>query len=326
MKKYLALFNMLFCVSLFFINCSEDKMTNPNGNKEPIPAGFVLISAGTFTMGSPAGELGRNEDEIPHKVTFTNDFYLSATEVTNQQYADLAQWAFNNGYCAATSLSLQDNLDGSSKELLDLDGYGSEISFSEGTFTVDAGKEDDPAKCISWYGAVAYCDWLSLKEGISRAYNHDTWYCNGQDPYSAEGYRLPTEAEWEYACRAGSQTAFANGEITDTGCEDDVLNEIGWYCGNTPDRAHPVKQLIANEWDLYDMHGNIEEWCNDWYGSYNGDETNAVGPNTGTDRVVRGGNWDFIARACRSAFRAHHDPKSGDSLSGFRVCRRVRSR
>ena len=283
---------------------------------------MVEIPAGSFVMGSPTSEPGHEGDETEHNVTLTNSFFMSETEVTNQQYADLAQWAYDNGYCSSSSSSLTDNLDGSTEELLDLN-Y-SRISFNGGTFTVYSGKENHPVNHVSWYGSVAYCDWLSLKEGLSRAYNHSSWQCNDNNPYNSKGYRLPTEAEWEYACRAGTTTAFANGQITDTGCNDPVLDAIGWYCGNAGDDwTHPVSELLPNAWGLYDMHGNLFEWCNDWYSSYDGDTTNPVGASSGSYRVIRGGGWSYDAQGCRSADRYPYHPGNSHNGVGFRFVRSV---
>jgi len=287
------------------------------------PPDFILIPAGAFTMGSPEDEYGHSFNETQHAVTLTTPFYVSATEVTNQQYADLAQWAYDQGYCTATSSSLQDALDGSTEELLDLDGL-CEISFSGGVFTVDPGKEDHPVLDVSWYGSVAYCDWLSLSEGLSRAYDHGTWECNGHDPYNAVGYRLLTEAEWEYACRAGTQTPFHTGECLDAGTE---ANYDGRYpypgCPSGPYVSWPlpVGSYPANGLGLYDMHGNLYEWCNDWYGLYGGDEVDPPGPEAGSYRVVRGGYWDNNARNCRSASRRYYYHGSSYYYLGFRLAR-----
>ncbi|MDZ7859078.1 MAG: SUMF1/EgtB/PvdO family nonheme iron enzyme [Candidatus Krumholzibacteriota bacterium] len=294
-----------------------------------MPEGFVLIPADTFTMGSPADEPSRSSNETQHAVTLTNDYYMSETEITNQQYADMAQWAYDNGHCTATSLSLQDNLDGSMVELLDMGDSDCEISFSGGTFTVDSGKEDHPVLEVSWFGAVSYCDWLSMKAGLTSAYNHSSWECNGHDPYNAEGYHLPTEAEWEYACRAGTQTPFNTGNCLDAGTE---ANYDGRYpysgCPSGPYEVWtvPVGSYPANSFGLYDMHGNVLEWCNDWYGSYSGDETDPVGPAFGSSRVLRGGGWGIYAHYCRSALRAGTTPSGTHYSFGFRVCRAVFAR
>jgi sulfatase modifying factor 1 len=287
---------------------------------------WVLIPADTFTMGSPEDEPGRDSSETLHLVTLTKDFYMSATEVTNQQYADMAQWAYDDGYCTATSSSLQDNLDGSTVELLNLDHDDCEISFSGGTFTVESGKEYHPVKAVSWYGAVAYCDWLSLKWGFTRAYDHSSWECNGHDPYNAEGYRLPTEAEWEYGCRAGTHTPFNTGDCLDVGTEanyDGNFPYPGCPSGPFVGWTVPVGSYPANDFGLYDMHGNLYEWCNDWFGYYSGDETDPVGPATGTYRVVRSGCWGSGASLCRSAFRGPLHPDYDGLTLSFRVCRGV---
>ncbi len=282
---------------------------------------LVQIPSGIFTMGSPPDEPGRWIVENLHTVTLTTPFLMMSTEVTNQQYTELAQWAYDQGRCTATSASVRDALDGSTEILLDLDDPICEISFAGGRFTVDAGREHHPVIGVHWYGAVAYCDWLSLQAGLSRAYSHDNWQCGGGDPYSAQGYRLPTEAEWEFACRAGSVTAFANGEITNTDCSDLLLNEIGWYCGFIGVGTHPVAEKISNSWGLYDMHGNLWEWCNDWFAGFEGDETDPVGPASGDHRVIRGGSWQFNAQLCRSATRGYYGPGDNHEVVGLRPVR-----
>ena len=289
------------------------------------PGSFVLIPAGTFTMGAPIDELGSESNERPqHSVTLTHSLFIQSTEVTNQQFVDIAQWAYDHDppLVTATTSSLRDALDGSTEELLDLNSGYCEIDFSEGIFTCV--NPNHPVKDVTWYGSAAYCDWLSLQEGLLRAYDHSSWQCNGNNPYTASGYRLPTEAEWEYACRAGSTTAFANGSITDTYCNDPVLDEIGWYCGNSGGWSSPVGQKIPNAWDLCDLHGNIYEWCNDWYmDSYyeSSPSHDPAGPLSGLRRVMRGGGWDNNAYRCRSAWRCDYYPHFGLKSIGFRPVR-----
>jgi formylglycine-generating enzyme required for sulfatase activity len=286
---------------------------------------FVHIAPGTFMMGSPTTELGRWSDEKQHQVTLTHGIYVQATEVTNQQYMEMAQWAYDRGYATATSDSLYDNLDGSTRVLKALGSEGYEISFSNGVFSCI--NQTHPVNGVTWYGSVAYCDWLSLQQGLPRAYNHSTWQCNEGSPYAAAGYRLPTEAEWEYACRAGSTTAFANGPgtYTDIGsCYplDPNLDLMGWYCGNSGGGwTHPVAQKAPNAWGLYDMHGNLWEWCGDWYGDYGGTVVDPAGPGAGSKRVGRGGGSVYIARACRSADRHTEYPRDTYPYMGFRPVR-----
>ena len=289
---------------------------------------FVLIPAGSYWMGAPGeapgDEPGSQSDEFPrHHVTLSRSFLFQSTEVTNQQFILVAQWAVDNGYATVASGVLLDAIDGSTAELLDMNSSNSEVDFSDGVFS--SLNPDHPMIIVTWFGAASYCDWLSLREGQPRAYDHITWQCNSNDPYAAQGYRLPTEAEWEFACRAGSTTAFSNGEITDTECNDPVLDQIGWYCGNAGDGRQSVGMKIPNAWGLYDMHGNVFEWCNDRYANaYLSSDpvTNPVGPLNEQlpSRVSRGGAWSYWAQSCRSAYRAQANPFA---VRGFRPARSV---
>jgi formylglycine-generating enzyme required for sulfatase activity len=175
--------------------------------------GMVTVPAGVFIMGDGVALCGEDE----HEVILTRDFYLGQHEVTNQEYLEAVQWAYDHGYVTATTSWVQDNLDGSNEELLDLDISYSEIQFDgAGTFYLRESPSsyaqnaypdgydpsDHPVKVVSWYGSVRYCDWLSLQAGLPRAYaDSGDWSCNGGDPYGAEGYRLPTDAESEYAAQ-----------------------------------------------------------------------------------------------------------------------------
>jgi formylglycine-generating enzyme required for sulfatase activity len=297
------------------------RVTADDGQSE-IPAGFVAIPPGTFMMGSPTTELLRYTDETQHQVTLTHGIYVQTTEVTNQQYRDMAQWAYNNGYVTATTSGLYDNLDGSTQILKYLGSGEYEMTFSAGIFSCI--NPTHPVKYVNWYGSVAYCDWLSLQQGLPRAYSHSTWQCNSGNPYTATGYRLPTEAEWEYACRAGTQTPFNTGSCLDAGTEANYYGNYpytgcptGPYVGWTV----PVGSYPANAFGLYDMHGNLREWCDDWYGLYGGTVTDPVGPGAGSYRVVRGGDWGSSARGCRSAHRADRSPFDAWAFLGFRPVR-----
>jgi hypothetical protein len=164
--------------------------------------------------------------------------------------------------------------------------------------------DDCPVEQVSWNDCQEFIRKLNQREGANR-------------------YRLPTEAEWEYVSRAGSNTAFANGGITETGCgHDPNLDAMGWYCGNSDSKTHPFGQKQPNAWGLYDMHGNVCEWCEDWHGLYSSSHvTDPIGRSSGTSRVLRGGSWKFSARSIRSASRAKNFPHFGLNFYGFRVVR-----
>lgn len=282
------------------------------------------ITAGNFSMGSPMGEGCRSGFERIHDVTLTRNFIMKATEVTNAQYVSLAQWALDQGYITADGHGVHDNLDGSTVQLLDLDDGDQEIFFEDGTFR--SIRPQQPVKEVSWYGAVAYCDWLSLYKGLERAYNHATWKCGANHPSLTAGFRLPTEAEWEYACRAGSTEAFANGDMDQSPqgfCFSSTLADISWFDEDSAGWSHDVGQLDANDWGLFDMHGNVQEWCNDWMQeSYYWEEPPAQdppGPLFGEKRLVRGGYFFSPVENCRSAFRYALTPSNASYDVGFRV-------
>ena len=140
-------------------------------------------------------------------------------------------------------------------------------------------------------------------------------------------YRLPTEAEWEYASRAGSKTSFANGEISVLTCDHDLkLGDIGWYCGNSKTSQHHfVAQKSPNVWGLYDMHGSVWEWCSDWYGQYPSETVpDPMGPSGGEERIIRGGGMADNARSCRSGNRHSLRPDIEFDNIGFRIVRSLK--
>jgi formylglycine-generating enzyme required for sulfatase activity len=162
--------------------------------------------------------------------------------------------------------------------------------------------ETCPVEMVSWHDTQRFIARLNAMAGARR-------------------YRLPTEGEWEYAARSGSQTALSNGILTVTGCAYDAkLDRIGWYCGNSGNKPHPVAQKQPNSWGLYDMHGNVWEWCQDWYGDYPSEPvTDPQGPASGLIRVSRGGSWWWFARFCRSANRIRYMPFDHTEDIGFRL-------
>jgi formylglycine-generating enzyme required for sulfatase activity len=250
-------------------------------------------------MGSPTDEPGHNDNEEQHQVTITRAFCLKETEVTQGEWQALMG---NNPShfqsCGSTC----------------------------------------PVEQVNWWDAVAYCNALSKNEGLQECYTLSGcsgtpgagFSCGGVTfvGLSCTGYRLPTEAEWEYAARAGTTTSTYNGTI-DAGhlsCEqpNPVLDPIAWFCGNSGDRTHPVKQKQPNAWGLYDMLGNVWEWCWDWYDWYPGGAmTDPTGPGTGSSRVNRGGSWGVNAWFVRAAFRNRDDPGIRFYSLGFRPARSI---
>ncbi len=246
-------------------------------NPPPAPPGMVWIPPGTFVMGSPDDEKERNSDETQHTVTLTNGFYMSKNLVTQGQY--LALMGNNPSYFTTN-----------------IDGNG----------TIVSPDLNRPVEQVTWYDAANYCGKLTDSEQAA-----------GRLP-AGWVYRLPTESEWEYACRAGTTTAFNLGPDLRSGMANfvgqyeyvsgtgTVTNKSGIYLGRTA----TVGSYQPNAWGLYDMHGNMVEWCSDWYDSYPvGSVTDPQGPTSGQYRVLRGGYWFSYAKDCRSALRDFEDPR-----------------
>jgi sulfatase modifying factor 1 len=167
---------------------------------------------------------------------------------------------------------------------------------------------------VSWYDIVEFCNKLSEKEGLQKAYsgNGSGIACD----FSSNGYRLPTEAEWEFAAKGGNQSK----GYKYSGSND--IDVVAWYSGNSGSATHDVGAKQPNELGLYDMSGNVWEWCWDWYGDDNsGSQTTPQGPNSGSRRVLRGGSWDYDAEHCRVAYRYRNDPGNGYNNYGFRLVR-----
>jgi formylglycine-generating enzyme required for sulfatase activity len=229
---------------------------------------------------SPATDPGRTSDELIHRVTLSG-FYLAKYEVTVGQFREFI--------------------------------YTSDYITPNNPWDRSGQTENHPASNVSWFDAVQYCNWRSLKENLTPAYRIQgetiTWN------RSANGYRLPTEAEWEYACRAGTTTPYSTGTTLGDGA--------AWTNSNSKDSAHPIGQKAANQWGLYDMHGNVGEWCWDWYGNYpSAAQRDPAGAATGYRRVYRGGAYySPNASYLRSASRHSNSSSARSSYTGFRLAR-----
>jgi formylglycine-generating enzyme required for sulfatase activity len=257
---------------------------------------LALIPAGEFLMGSPAAEAHRNEHEGPqHTVRITRPFYLGVYEVTVGQFRP---------FVAATAYRTKAERDGAGGG-----GWtGKKWEWGKPEFTWQnigiPQPETYPVVNVSWNDAVAFCQWLSEKE--------------------ARTYRLPTEAEWEYAIRAGTTTPFHWGAVlngTEANC--DGTHPYGTEAkGQNLRRPTRVGSYAANGLGLYDMHGNVLEWCQDWYDaeySANSPTKDPTGPAEGSLRVLRGGSWHFPAAYCRTASRFGIEPDFRGVNLGFRV-------
>jgi formylglycine-generating enzyme required for sulfatase activity len=240
---------------------------------------MVKVPAGTFMMGSKEF---RTTQPV-HQVILTGDFDLGKFEVTNQQYCDVLNYAWNKGYLNKESMaqdSKRREADGVSKspqKYQDTFDEHSQITFENGLFKPHPGKENNPVVEVTWYGAAFYCNMLSEQEGLTPLYNLDDWSCQ---VYGKTGYRLPTEAEWEYAATYDDGRAYPWGNKKGDG----TYANMGHKVKNPVDvDTKPVGSYSPkgdSKLGVSDMTGNVAEWCNDWYsGSYPGmlQQTNPIG-------------------------------------------------
>ena len=300
-----------------------------------IPDDMAYIPDGTFEMGDNFDEGGSGERPV-HTVTL-DSFYMGKYEVTNGQYCTYLNSALGSSIYVSGGVVYGS---GNNQPYCDTSTSSSysQIAYSGGVFTVrskgDRDMYNDPMVMVSWYGAVAYCNWRSQHEGKEQCYNLSTWTCD----FNKHGYRLATEAEWEYAARGGlSGRRFpwgdtinhdyanyrANGSAYsyDTSPYTTYTYHPLWNDGINP-YTSPAGSFAANGYGLYDMAGNVWEWCNDWYSStYYGSSppNNPTGPTGGTYRVLRGGGWSNHANICRVAYRSATSPSSRLNYYGFRI-------
>lgn len=268
------------------------------------PGELVRIKAGSFMMGSPETDPHRQNNELPqHEVTITKDFYMSACEVTNTQYA-----AFLNetgvGQDGTGTLTYTDLITGQEKtvtEILIADSYDENITGAENDvwgcgwngseWEPAEGFENCPVVFVSWFGAMAYAQYY--------------------------GASLPTGAQWEYACRAGSDTPWFFGNSSDQ------MSSYAWYRDNSDGHPNPVGTKEPNQWGLYDIYGNVWEWCRDYNGYYSEepvtDPVNTGENEFGYEYEMRGGSWYFTAGTIRSALRWSHADWRYFNQVGFRI-------
>ncbi|MEM6376667.1 MAG: SUMF1/EgtB/PvdO family nonheme iron enzyme, partial [Bacteroidota bacterium] len=280
-----------------FIDTSGTEVISPQFDSPGIPKPkMVTVPGGSFQMGDTFGD--GSEDERPVHEVELNSFQMATTETTFEAY-DL--------FCRATGRTLVSD--------------------------IDWGRVQRPIINVSWYDAVEYCNWLSIQHGLQLVYRIDK---TKKDPnnssglddvkwtvqanWAANGYRLPTEAEWEYAAKGGpNQDSYRYSG-------SDSLDVVAWYTANSDRKTHLVGQKQANSLGLYDLSGNVWEWCWDWYGEdyyqqNEGDKRNPRGPVSGDYRVVRGGSWYYSSNFCRCSDRSWINADFRDFYTGFRVLR-----
>lgn len=283
-------------------NMLQERLSLPSGEVVSMESEFVgylpltRITAGEFMMGTPESESGHSYMETQHKVILTKDYYIGTYEITNSQYAQFLN-----------AMAIPDVSGELSSISAEVEGYGVQNLFqkspnwnvyydsTQGKWVPVLDKGNYPISYVTWYGAKAYADWI--------------------------GGELPTEAQWEYACRAGTTTAWSFGD------DYSVITDYAWCDENSTNGPSEVGQLKPNPWGLYDMHGNLYEWCSDWFDYYYGIENlstdtvveDPVGPDSSIYKVMKGGSWFNYWHYLRSGYRNVYFPDACSDWNGFRV-------
>jgi len=292
---------------------------------------MTIIPQGTFRMGDTLDYTEWGSDQKPiHTVQLTYDYYIGIWEVTVREFMTFLNRAGvrEDGYYHG-------------KMIIDIEAETCEYYYAGDAFRLKhPGKVNHPVIEVTWWGAVEYCNWLSREMGINEAYNTTSGSLinsvgeSTTDITEVEGYRLPTEAEWEHAARGAQNDYATDDDFAFSG--GNTLNDVGWYSFNSGATAYPLgddgkgtlerKSKAPNEIGLYDMSGNVWEWCNDYYQSnyyYESPVRNPTGPTDTPDdyRVIRGGSWFNTENFCRVAFRAYTYQNFGAFSIGFRVAK-----
>jgi len=305
-----------------------------------VPDDMAYIPDGEFDMGDHFAEGPSNE--LPVHSVLLDAFFMSKFETTNQQYCDYLNSAYPGQIKVDGGIVYAASDSSNSYPYCDMHSYDadSQIDYNDvsGTFSVRTKGEpprdmnDDPMVEVSWYGAAAYCNWRSGEEGYEACYDLSTWDCN----FSKHGYRLATEAEWEYAARGGEHSPYYRFPWGDTisHSQANYYSSSSYSYDISPTRGFhpdwddvypytaPGGSFSANGYGLYDMAGNVWEWCNDWYDSsyYSvSSYDNPQGPASGSYRVLRGGHWSNRACDCRVADRNNDYPDYRYDYDGFRI-------
>ena len=303
---------IIISISYIFYNCASLTFS---GNSISDYEELVFIPGGTFIMGD-TWDIGDTNQLPTHEVTL-QDFSIGIYEVTNKQFAEVFNWALEQEQITVSNFTIY-NSDDSINVLyqIDNDNDNSDIGFFEELLTLDSTRNDFPCIGVSWYGAVAYCNYLSEKDGLAPCYSLDDWTLISE----INGYRLPTEAEWEYAARGGKKSS----DYKFSG--SNIIEDVGWYKFNSLGMTHKVGGKIANELGLFDMTGNVFEWCWDIYRSYSSiEQVDTAGVDYKKFHVIRGGNCFCDTSNCYNSYRSINNPPPSPPNSinldyvGFRV-------
>ncbi|MCB9769208.1 MAG: formylglycine-generating enzyme family protein [Candidatus Omnitrophica bacterium] len=317
-----------------------DMVESARESTKGLGIGTATIPSGTYFMGNSGSQRDQEysfSSEFPrHAVTIRNRFEIGLYEITNRRYADALNQALEEGELRDSGGGVYAGGDVylNGRRLIVVSDPYCDIKFLGGAFIIqDRDKidlSDHPVCFVTWYGAIAFCNWLSEVHGLPVCYDLLTWTLINP---SGGGFRLPSEAEWEYACRGPESNPnryapYFFGDDIDldlNSCDrSDLLAEYMVTCTNSRGWTEEVGLHRPNPYGLYDINGNVWEWCQDaWHDSYQGapaDDSPWEVP-VSNFRVVRGGSWTYRPQQCRSASRDYNAPNKGDFFIGFRVVR-----